>query len=131
MRGDTRVIDLQGPVALVRAASKGLGAEIVRELAKRGADVAFTYLRDEVAAADGVHAVESMGHRAVAIRAAAAADFPRRPSFNKPAANWDRSTFWCATPELPGWFLLRICGRPTGTKSSIFRSKELLTTRGR
>ncbi len=79
MLGDTRVIDLQGRVALVTAASKGLGAEIVRELAEQGADVAFTYLRDEAAAADVVHAVESMGRRAIAIRADAA-DFGRAQS---------------------------------------------------
>jgi 3-oxoacyl-[acyl-carrier protein] reductase len=79
MRGDSLVIDLHGRVALVTAASKGLGAEIVRELAKQGADVAFTYLRDEAGAADVVRAVENMGRRAMAVRADAA-DFPRAGS---------------------------------------------------
>ena len=43
-------VNLSGKVALVTAGSRGLGAEIARELARQGADVAVTYLQDEAAA---------------------------------------------------------------------------------
>ena len=42
--------DMKGRVALVTAGSNGLGAEVVRQLARRGADVAFTYRQDAAAA---------------------------------------------------------------------------------
>jgi 3-oxoacyl-[acyl-carrier protein] reductase len=53
----------------VTAASKGLGAEIVRQLAAQGADVGFTYLRDEAAAGAVARSVESLGRRCLAVRA--------------------------------------------------------------
>jgi 3-oxoacyl-[acyl-carrier protein] reductase len=67
---------LTGRVALVTAGGRGLGAEIVRELAGRGADVAFTYRRDEQAAAALCAELARLGRRGVAF-AAEASDFPR------------------------------------------------------
>lgn len=67
---------LEGKVGLVTAGSRGLGAEIVRQLAAAGADVAFTYLRDDAAAGDLVAELEREGRRALALRADAS-DFAR------------------------------------------------------
>lgn len=59
---------LDGRVAVVIGGSRGIGAAVVRRLARDGADVGFTYLRDEVAAEKVVAAVEEAGRRAVALR---------------------------------------------------------------
>lgn len=59
-------------VALVTAGSRGLGAEIVRELAQSGYEVAFTYIKDAQAAASVVREVEALGRRAKAYQANAA-----------------------------------------------------------
>ena len=56
-------------VALVTAGSRGLGAEIVLELARQGADVAFTYLKDRDAAGSLVTELTNMGRRGFAIQA--------------------------------------------------------------
>ncbi len=68
--------ELLGRKALVTAGSRGLGAEIVRELARRGADVAFTYRRDERSAAALAADIGGLGRRALAF-GADAADFAR------------------------------------------------------
>ena len=67
---------MKGHTALVTAGSRGLGAEIVRDLARAGYDVAFTYLEDADAADSVVKEVEAIGQKAIAIQANAA-DFAR------------------------------------------------------
>ena len=64
--------ELSGRVALVTAGSRGLGAEIGRELARRGADVAFTYVSDQGAAEALVAELEALGRQALAVKADAA-----------------------------------------------------------
>ena len=61
--------DMKGRVALVTAGSKGLGAEVVRQLARRGADVAFTYKQDTAAAKMVAAQVRKLGRRCLALRA--------------------------------------------------------------
>lgn len=56
-------------IALVTGGSRGLGAEIVRTLARQGADVAFTFQKDKAAAATVAREVKALGRRAVAIQA--------------------------------------------------------------
>ena len=56
---------LANKVALVTAGSRGLGAQIVTELASRGADVAFTYASQKQAADELVARIEDFGRRAV------------------------------------------------------------------
>jgi 3-oxoacyl-[acyl-carrier protein] reductase len=60
---------LKDQVAIVTAGARGLGAEIVRELATQGADVAFTYLQDANAAAALVLEIENIGRKGLAIQA--------------------------------------------------------------
>ena len=61
--------NLKNRVALVTAGSRGLGAEIVRQLATAGADVAFTYLQNSSAANDLTTEVENLGQKSFAIQA--------------------------------------------------------------
>ncbi|MEU9734161.1 SDR family oxidoreductase [Streptomyces sp. NPDC048002] len=61
--------ELDGKVALVTGGSRGIGAAIALRLARAGADVAVTYANGEKAASEVVRAVETLGRRAVALRA--------------------------------------------------------------
>ncbi|MCY4670946.1 MAG: 3-oxoacyl-ACP reductase FabG [Rhodococcus sp.] len=62
-------MDLEGKVALVTGGSRGIGAAIAKELALHGADIALTYQRHAVGAAEVIAAVESAGRHAIAIAA--------------------------------------------------------------
>ena len=61
--------ELSGKVALVTGGSRGIGKAIVLELARRGADIAFNYLRNHDAARETEEAVCSLGVRCLRVRA--------------------------------------------------------------
>ena len=58
-----------GKVALVTGGSRGIGAAIVKRLALEGADVAFSYSASRDKADQVVRTIESLGRRALAIKA--------------------------------------------------------------
>jgi enoyl-[acyl-carrier protein] reductase III len=62
------VTSLDGRLALVTGGSRGIGRTIAVDLARRGADVAISYLRNEEAAAEAVGEIEALGRRGVALR---------------------------------------------------------------
>jgi 3-oxoacyl-[acyl-carrier protein] reductase len=60
---------IEGRIALVTGAGRGVGRSIALALAEEGADVAVNYRRDDDAAAETVAAIESLGRRAIAVQA--------------------------------------------------------------
>jgi|SRR5579862_4901375 len=60
---------LDGKIALITGASRGIGRGIALELARAGAQVAVNYRRDAAAAAATVRAIEEFGRSAAAFQA--------------------------------------------------------------
>lgn len=62
-------MEFKGKAALVTGGTRGIGAAIVRRLARKGADVAFTFASSDRAASDLVQEIETLGGKACAIKA--------------------------------------------------------------
>jgi 3-oxoacyl-[acyl-carrier protein] reductase len=61
--------ELNGRIALVTGASRGIGRAIAIALAKAGADVAVNYRERAIEAVDVVETIHAMGRRAIAVPA--------------------------------------------------------------
>ena len=69
MTGDEHVRgQLAGKVAVVTGGSRGIGRAIALELAARGADIAFNYLKNHSAARETQSAVEALGVKCLRVR---------------------------------------------------------------
>lgn len=75
--------NLQGKVALVTGASKGIGAGIARELAAGGAAVAVNYAGSKAAAEKLVEELKSAGAKAIAVQANLADSDAVKPLIDK------------------------------------------------
>jgi len=62
------VIDLTGKSALVTGGSRGIGKAIGLRLATQGADVAFSYKGNDVAARETAREIQALGRRALAVQ---------------------------------------------------------------
>ncbi len=62
-------MSFKGKVALVTGGSRGIGKAIAMEFARRGADIAFNYLRNHKAAAETQKEIEVLGVRCLRLRA--------------------------------------------------------------
>ncbi len=62
-------MDLANKVALVTGGSRGIGKEIALELARNGANVAISYVSNEVKAKEVIDEIGSLGVKAIAIKA--------------------------------------------------------------
>lgn len=65
----SQALPLTGKVALVQGGSRGIGAAIVRRLAREGAKVAFTYVSSSASAEALAGEINSGGGQALALRA--------------------------------------------------------------
>ncbi|HJQ69371.1 MAG TPA: 3-oxoacyl-[acyl-carrier-protein] reductase [Blastocatellia bacterium] len=61
--------EFEGRSAIITGGTRGIGRGIVKELAARGANVAFSYTKNAELAAEVVHEIESAGARALAFQA--------------------------------------------------------------
>ncbi len=62
-------MNVEGKVALVTGASRGIGRAIALELARRGANVAVNYVRNKELAEEVVKKIRELGRDSIAVRA--------------------------------------------------------------
>jgi 3-oxoacyl-[acyl-carrier protein] reductase len=60
---------LDGKIALITGASRGIGRGIALDLAREGADIVVNYRRDADAASSAVAAIQELGRKAIAVQA--------------------------------------------------------------
>ena len=83
---------LEGKVAVVTGASKGIGAGIARALGEAGAAVVVNYVSDRDGAQRVVDAIAKAGSRAVAVQGTSPAPTTCAASSPRPARRSDDST---------------------------------------
>jgi len=86
----TQHLNLADKVAFVQGGSRGIGAAIVKRLAKEGAAVAFTYVSSESTALDVQDSIKANGGNALAIRADSADEKALRQAIKTAAQTFGR-----------------------------------------
>ena len=90
--------ELDGRIALITGASRGIGRACALELAAAGAAVGVNYRSDADGAAAVVSEIEAAGGRALALAPTSPSPRRRMPSSRAARRSWARSTRSCATP---------------------------------
>ena len=83
-------MSFKGKAVLVTGGSRGIGKEIALEFARRGADIAFNYIRSHSAAAETQSEIESLGVRCLRVRAHLGDSGKIRQLFAEVAANFGK-----------------------------------------
>ena len=81
---------MEGKVALVTGASRGIGKTIAETFAREGADVVVNYVRSVNDAKEVVKHIRAMGRRAVAVKADVSKRADAQRMFNKALAEFGR-----------------------------------------
>ncbi len=81
---------LDGKVAVVTGASRGIGKAIAETFAREGADVVVNYVKSEGEAKEVVKQIKAMGRRAVAVKADVSKRADAQRMFNKVLAEFGR-----------------------------------------
>jgi 3-oxoacyl-[acyl-carrier protein] reductase len=81
---------LDGKVAVVTGASRGIGKAIAETFAREGADVVVNYVKSENEAKEVVKQIKAMGRRALAVKADVSKRADAQRMFNKILAEFGR-----------------------------------------
>jgi 3-oxoacyl-[acyl-carrier protein] reductase len=81
---------LDGKVAVVTGASRGIGKAIAETFAREGADVVVNYVKSENEAKEVVKQIKAMGRRALAVKADVSKRADAQRMFNKVLAEFGR-----------------------------------------
>jgi len=81
---------LDGKVAVVTGASRGIGKAIAETFAREGADIVVNYVKSEGEAKEVVKQIKAMGRRAVAVKADVSKRADAQRMFNKVLAEFGR-----------------------------------------
>ena len=90
-------LPLQQKRALITGGSRGIGAAIVKRLAREGAHVALTYVSKPDQANETVKAAQAFGVQALAIQADSADAKAVRAAVERTAPSLAALTFWSTT----------------------------------